>query len=195
MVLMALTLDPKTTAVFFMDLQNGIMSRFGEHGADAVLDRAAGVLAAARKAGVFVGFVRVGFRPGHPEVGDDHPIFGYVRKNDMLVLGRPDAEIHEKVKPRDDEPVVTKHRVGPFLGTDLEQILRARGVKTLVMRGIATSGVILSAVRYAADADFQLVVAEDGCLDSDEEVHRVLMTKVFPRMASVIKCAELVAAL
>lgn len=192
---MTLKLDPKTTAVFFMDLQNGIVARFGENGADPLLDRAAGVLAAARKAGAFVGYVRVAFRPGHPEVSDDHPIFGPVRKNDMLVLGRPETEIHAKVKPEGNEPIVTKHRVGPFLGTDLEQILHARGTKTLVMLGISTSGVILSGVRYAADADFQLVVAEDGCTDNDEEVHRVLMTKVFPRMASVVKCSEIVAAL
>lgn len=192
---MALTLDPTTMAVFFMDLQNGIVARFAENGADPLLDRAAHVLARAREAGAFVGYVRVGFRPGHPEVSAEHPVFGQVVTNDRMVLGRPETEIHEKVKPAGDEPIVTKHRVGPFLGTDLEQILRARGVKTLVMLGIATSGVILSAVRYASDADFRLVVAEDGCVDSDEEVHRVLMTKVFPRMASVVKCAAIVTAL
>ena len=52
--------------------------------------------------------------------------------------------------------------------------------------GIATSGVVLSTVRWAADLDYSLVVVEDCCADSDEEVHRVLMQKVFPRQARVI---------
>jgi nicotinamidase-related amidase len=192
---MTLKLVPKTTAVFFMDFQNGIVARFKEHGSEAVLDRAAEVQVAARKAGAFVGFVQVAFRPGHPECNAQHPLFGPVVQNNMMVLGTPDVAMHEKVAPKGNEPIVTKHRVGPFLGTDLEQILRSQGIKTLVFLGISTSGVILSGVRYASDADFSIVVAEDGCGDNDDEVHRVLMTKVFARQGQVVKCSDIIAAL
>jgi len=77
--------------------------------------------------------------------------------------------------PQATEVIVTKRRVGAFSTTDLESVLRARQVTCLVLLGIATSGVVLSTVRWAADADYALVVLEDCCADGDEEVQRVLM--------------------
>jgi nicotinamidase-related amidase len=60
--------------------------------------------------------------------------------------------------------------------------------------GHATSGVILSTVRLAADLDYQLIVVEDGCADRDPEVHKLLMEKVFPRQATVVSSKEMVEA-
>ena len=84
------------------------------------------------------------------------------------------------------EVVIEKHRVGGFEGTDLGVVLRAADVKTLVMFGIATSGCVLSTVRQAADLDYELVVLEDLCSDKDDEVHGVLVRKVFPSQARVV---------
>ena len=61
--------------------------------------------------------------------------------------------------------------------------------------GHATSGVILSTVRLAADLDYNLIVVEDGCADRDPEVHTVLMEKVFPRQGTVVSSEEMVEAL
>ena len=82
-----------------------------------------------------------------------------------------------------------------FAGTDLEVLLRARGIDTLLLCGIATSGVVLSTVRHAADADYRLVVVKDCCADADEEVHRVLTEKILARQAAVTTADELTAAL
>jgi len=90
---------------------------------------------------------------------------------------------------------VVKHRVNAFFGTDLDMILRAQGRDTLILVGHATSGVILSTIRYAADADYRLVVVEDGCADRDPEVHTILMEKVFPRQATVASTLDVVTAL
>src|SRR5205085_733288 len=79
-----------------------------------------------------------------------------------------------------------KHRVNAFFGTDLAMMLRAHDIDTLVLLGHATSGVILSTVRYAADADYRLVVVEDGCADRDTAVHTFLMQHLFPRQATVV---------
>jgi nicotinamidase-related amidase len=103
--------------------------------------------------------------------------------------------IHSSVTPQEGEPVIVKHRVNAFYGTDLEMILRAQNIDTLILMGHATSGVILSTVRYAADADYQIVVVEDGCADREPDVHRLLMEKVFPRQADVVNSREAVAAL
>jgi isochorismate hydrolase len=68
-------------------------------------------------------------------------------------------------------------------------------VTRLVLLGIATSGVVLSTVRWAADADYEIIVLEDCRADADEEVHRVLMQKVFPRQATVVQAQEFLQAL
>jgi nicotinamidase-related amidase len=109
-------------------------------------------------------------------------------------LGPPGADIPEAIQPRPGDVVVVKHRVSAFHGTDLETILRAKGVDTLVLAGIATSGVVLSTARHAADADYRLVIAKDACADRDDEVHRVLTEKVFPRQAAVVSTAEIIRA-
>ena len=74
-------------------------------------------------------------------------------------------------------------------------MLRAGGIDHLVLAGIATSGVVLSTLRQAADLDYRLTVLADGCLDADPEVHRVLTEKVFPRQAGVAGIADWTATL
>ena len=77
-----------------------------------------------------------------------------------------------------------------FTGSDLEVVLRSGRIEHLVLTGFATGGVVLSTLREAADKDFRLTVLSDGCADRDEEVHTVLLTKVFPRQADVMTVAE-----
>lgn len=91
--------------------------------------------------------------------------------------------------------VVTKRRVSAFTGSDLDVVLRAGEIRHLVLCGIATSGVVLSTVREAADKDYRLTVLADLCADTDHEVHSVLMRKVFPRQAQVTSAAEWLASL
>src|ERR671934_1807160 len=107
----------------------------------------------------------------------------------------PALLIHPSVQPREGEPVIAKHRTSAFSGSAFDTILRAQGIETLILMGHATSGVILSTVRLAADLDYHVIVVEDGCADRDPEVHQLLMEKVFPRQATVVSAAELVAAL
>jgi len=83
-----------------------------------------------------------------------------------------------------------KKRVSAFCGTDLEVVLRGLQTEKVVLVGIATSGAILSTMKEAVDRDFEAVVLRDLCLDSDEEVHRVIMDKVFARHAEVVESEE-----
>ncbi len=69
-------------------------------------------------------------------------------------------------------------------------VLRAQDISHLVLCGIATSGVVLSTLREAADKDYQLTVLADCCADADEEVQRVLLSKVFSRQAKVLQVEE-----
>jgi nicotinamidase-related amidase len=85
--------------------------------------------------------------------------------------------------------------VSAFAGSDLDVVLRSQKIDSLVLTGIATSGVVLSTLRQAADLDFRLTVLRDGCEDADPEVHRVLMDKLFPRQAAVELASEWLARL
>ncbi len=190
---MTLTLDPKTTSFLFMDFQNGIAARFPD--AEPLLARVGSVLEAARAAGAGVVYVRVAFRPGYPELSDRNPMAAMIKGSGGFLLDGPDTQIVAALAPRATEPVVVKHRVGPFLGTDLAPILGAQRAETLVLCGVSTSGVVLSTVRHAADADYRVVVVADGCADPDPEVHRVLLEKVFARQTTVTTCEAVVAAL
>lgn len=187
-------LEPSRTALLAMDFQTEIVGRLGDRG-PALVERTAGVLAAGRKAALTVVHVVVGFRPGYPELSPKNAVFSQLAQTGRFVTTAPGSDIAPPLRPQDGEVVVMKHRVGAFLGTDLEMILRAKQCETLVLMGIATSGVVLSTLRYAADADYRLVVVKDCCGDADEEVHRVLTEKVYPRQATVVSASELLEAL
>ncbi|MFJ5995516.1 cysteine hydrolase family protein [Streptomyces sp. NPDC092370] len=106
------------------------------------------------------------------------------REAGLCVEGAPGTEIHPEVAPRPGDVVVTKRRAGAFSGSDLDVVLRARGIDSLVLTGIATGAVVLSALCRANDLDFGLTVL--SCLDTDPEVHRVLVERLFPRWADVV---------
>jgi nicotinamidase-related amidase len=173
-----------------MDYQNDVVMRFAE--ADAgLLQRAASVLSAARKAGVPVIYVVIHFRPGYPEI-PTWGVFNMVRQSGMLQEGTNGAAIHEAVPPQPGDLIVTKKRIGAAAGSDLECILRAKGRTHLVMFGIATSGVVLSTARWAADVDYSMNIISDCCFDRDAEVHKVLIEKVLAGMAPPITSSEFI---
>lgn len=186
-------IDPTQAVVLSMDFQNDIVANFVPTD-PGLLERAARVLEHARKASIPVIHVVVQFRPGHPEV-DGRGIFAMVRDGNRFVEGTPGAAIHEKVAPQLGDLVVTKRRVGAFSGSDLDVILRASGRRHLVLLGVATSGVVLSTVRAAADLDYRMHVIADCCADREADVHEFLVTRIFPRMAPGISADEFMAAL
>lgn len=187
----ALTLDRQHTALLIMDYQNGIVPLVAEKHPD-LLDKTAAVLAAARVAGLRIIYIVVSFREGYPEVSVRNRSFALARASGRMLEGHPGTAIHPQVAPRSGEVVLAKHRVGAFSTTPLETILRAQEITSLVLCGISTSGVVLSTVRWAADMDYDLVIVEDCCADGDEEVHRVLTQKVFPRQARVVSAQEII---
>jgi nicotinamidase-related amidase len=181
-------------ALLIMDMQVGIVERVGDHGRD-LLDHEARAIAAARGAGVPVIYVRVAFRDGYPEVSQRNRTFSALAGAHGFTEQDAATQIHPEVAPQPGEVIVLKRRVSAFTGSDLSVVLSAAGVESLVLTGIATSGVVLSTLREAADRDFDLVVLADACGDADGEVHRVLTEKVFPRQAEVTTVAEWAAGL
>jgi len=178
------------TAVLIMDYENDIVSMLPAGVQTAILEKASTILKASRQAHLLIIYVVVRFRDGYPEINQQNRLFSTLKDSGRFREGTFGAEIHEKVAPQPGDIIITKRRVGAFLTTDLETILRSHNISTLVLFGISTSGVVLSTVRTAADMDYKLAVISDACADRDAEVHRVLMDKVFPWQAAVVNTPD-----
>jgi nicotinamidase-related amidase len=176
------------TALVVGDMQQGIVRNFGDDAAQ--LAKVEQAISAARAAGVAVIYVRVGLRDGHVDMSPRNKMFSHVVASGGMLDSSEDTQIHPQLAPRPGDVVVLKRRVGAFLGSDLDVVLRSQGIQRLVLTGIATSGVILSTVRHAADLDYDLVVLSDAVKDGDDEVNRVLLDKLFPRQAEVVTVDE-----
>ncbi|MBF0548313.1 MAG: cysteine hydrolase [Candidatus Riflebacteria bacterium] len=176
-------LDPKKTALLSLDLQKGILASVPD--SDAIIQNASKAVEFARKKQFQIIHVGLGFSEGHPEIPDIDFPFKTIKQNNLFVEGTSSAEFHASIA-HPGELVVYKHRVGAFSENQLHLILRSQKIENLVFFGVSTSGVTLSTLRRAFDLDFRCVVIKDACFDADQEVHRVLTEKIFPRQATVI---------
>lgn len=173
------------SALLIMDIQGPMVD--GLANKEEYLQNIQRTIDAARANTIPVIYVVVGFRPTMPEFNPRSKGLRTLRDTgtaDALVNPRPVLPLTET------DVVVTRRRVSAFPGSDLEIILRAKKIDHLVLSGISTSGVVLSTVREAVDKDYLLTVLSDLCADRDEEVHRVLTEKVFPRHADVLSSTE-----
>ena len=182
-------IDPAKTALLVMDYQNGIFERI--EGGDALLAGAKQTIALIRDHGGTIGYVRVGFADGEAPSGTMGRRIGREAALTMFHADSPGTQIHDEIAPQDGDIVVRKTRVGPFGTTDLHEQLQAKGIDTLILAGISTSGVVLSAVRDGHDRDYRLFVLSDLCADPEADVHAFLIERIFPRQAEVITSAEL----
>ncbi|MEV6025742.1 cysteine hydrolase [Streptomyces sp. NPDC052036] len=183
-------LDPKRTALLAMDFQNGIVQTITEP--DALVERVKGAIADVRAAGGVIGYVRVAFTEDDwGTIPERNKTFSAVAAARLMHHEDQSTQIDERIAPADGDIVVRKVRFGGISTTDLLEQLDARGIDTLVLSGISTSGVVLSTLMDAADRDYHVYVLTDGVADHDPEVNRVLVEKVFPSRAHLVDTTAL----
>jgi nicotinamidase-related amidase len=178
------------TAVLLIDFINEIVHPDGKLAAKGysdfvlkhkVLEKTAVLIETCRKRNVPLIFVRVGFSVKYKEHPIGSPLFGKAKEFGALQLGTWATDFHDKVKPLEDELVLTKHRVSAFHATTLDLTLRAMGVRRLVVAGVATDLAVQSAVRDAHDRDYHTIIVSDCCgaaTDQDHEIALRLLGKV-----------------
>jgi len=188
----ALTIDKIGTAILIMDYQNDIVALLPEERQKPLLQGAARVLDAARQAGLPVIYVGIRFRDGYPEVSPHNKVFSSVKQRGLLQENTSGVDISVEVAPEPGEVIVTKCRSSAFYATELETVLQVKRVNKLVLFGVRTSGCVLSTVRRAADMDYDITVISDCCADTDEEIHQVLVQKIFPQQTTVITTQEFI---
>ncbi|MFW5488466.1 MAG: cysteine hydrolase family protein [Desulfovibrio sp.] len=140
----------ETTALLIIDIQNDYFpgGRYPLPGAEQAGAQAEQLLAYSRAEGLPIVHVR------HESLQEGATFF---------IPGTSGAEIHECAAPQEGETVLVKHRPNSFLGTGLDDVLRARGVKRLVICGMMTNMCVDAGVRAAADLGYECVLVHDAC--------------------------------
>ncbi|TAL02561.1 MAG: cysteine hydrolase [Rhodospirillaceae bacterium] len=169
----------KKSILLVMDMINDLVSETGPNATTyvplmrdrGVLEHTRAAIAAARSAGVLIGYVRIGFSPDYRECPPASPIFSRARQNGLFKLGTDGTAVHAMLTPQAGDFDIVKHRVSPFYGTSLEPILSANGVERLFLCGVSTNGVVHTGAREAHDRDFECVVLEDCCAGATVEEH------------------------
>ena len=186
------TFDPRTTAFLTLDIQTALVGFYAGQAAD-FLSTVTSLLAFARNLKATVIHVKVGFRPGFPEVSERNRLFSSLTRNPDYVklVNSGSFNLHPALDLRGDEPVITKTRISAFEGTDLKILLRSKDIDTLVLFGIITSGVVLSTALEAMDQDYRVLIVRDTCVDSDPELHGCLLDRLLAKRTDVVTAAEL----
>ena len=182
-----ITLDPKTTALVLIDLQNGIVGRATQPRSGPDTLAAGKALAEHFRAAVApVVLVRVTFAADFadaPPSNVDEPMIGGNLPDgwDQLAPGLAQA----------GDILVVKRNWGAFHGTELDLQLRRRGVKTIVLGGIATNFGVESTAREAWQHGYDVVVAEDATASVSVELHEMAIRHILPRLARVRSSAAI----
>jgi nicotinamidase-related amidase len=184
----------KSTLFLVMDMINDLVAADGfsqaSYGVQVaerkVLANTAAAIAAARRAGVRVGYVRVGFSDDYRECPPASPIFSGARTNGIFKLGTWGTEVHPVLAPEPGDFDIVKHRVSPFYATSLEAICRANAIERLVLAGVSTNGVVHSGAREAHDRDYNVVILEDCCagVTADEHLHAIACLARYARITA-----------
>jgi nicotinamidase-related amidase len=176
---MDLAIDSVRTAVLCMDVQNFTTAHLPGDARERLLGNIQRVLATARKTGTTVIYVVAARRPDFSS-----------RRNKFIsaragAVGSP-SEAAERMKivdaiaPMGDEPIVRKPRMSGFYGSELQSLLMARDIDTVVLTGVATNFVVESTARYAVDCDYQVIVLEDCCTAGKLEDHQRAIESMTP---------------
>jgi nicotinamidase-related amidase len=190
-----ISIDKNHTALLIADYSTEAISTL-PHAIDRkCLAKTLSLQEAARRVRMLVCYTATVFRENYVEVSERNKMNSQRKRSGQAAVSDPLAVIHPAIKPATGEPVIGKHRVNVFYGTDLALIFNANNVDTLILLGHSTSGVVLSTTRYAADADYRIFIVEDCCMDREPAVHDFLCQKIFPRQADVVQCADVIRAL
>jgi nicotinamidase-related amidase len=141
---------------------------------------------------VQVFFVRIGFEDDdYAEIPPTNKALTVVAETRWLHNDAEATALHPALDVALADVLIRKTRVGALHRTALDEELTNRGITTLILAGVHTSGVVLSTVRDAADRDYRLFLLSDATADPSEDAHRALMQHVFPRQASIVTVAQL----
>ncbi|GFZ87679.1 isochorismatase family protein [Nesterenkonia alkaliphila] len=189
---MTLSIDPRTTAAVFIDMQEAVLSHPAEPvDAPTVFSRAAELAQSVREAGALNIFVRTSFLPNEQDAPNPLRDFQKPKKP------RPERwdQLVETMARTQNEPVVVKRTFNAFHGSDLDHQLRSHGIDTILLAGISTNLGVEGTGRSAYDLGYNVVFVEGIMATAKAANHEYSVNEVFPYLGRVRPMAEVFEAL
>ena len=167
------------TALIVLDLENDLIHPEGKLALSSkmvvenrVISKANAVIQQARQCNALVIFVRVGFSQNYVECPVTSPLFSYVQQAQALQLNTWGTEFDKNLDVRENDVMITKHRVSAFYATSLQAILTARQIQQVILCGISTDFAVQTTAREAHDRDYRVSIVQDACAANSIEEHR-----------------------
>jgi ureidoacrylate peracid hydrolase len=182
-----------STALLLIDLQNAFCSPGGSLAPDAatlqrydrVIEQAVLMVATARAHGVQVIYLRHVYRPGYPEAHATMPFLARLEERRALLRDSEDAALVGTLVVGDRDLVVDKSHFDGFHATELDALLRARGVSELVVAGVSTNVCVESTVRSGSERGYATYVASDATAATSDQLHVAALQSMAYAFASI----------
>lgn len=195
-------LNKSTTAFLACHFENDVVAADGafapffraEIERRGVIDVAKRLVDGARAAGSQVVYTRVAFKDGHSDLVTNIPLLGVVAQQGSLLDNTLATEIVDELKPSPEDWVSTSPKVSAFATGELDQRLRAAGIDTVVLFGVATNISVESTGRSAGDLGYRVIIAEDACSAASQEAHDATVAS-FGLLGEVTSTEDILAAL
>ncbi|WP_435243576.1 cysteine hydrolase family protein [Streptomyces cucumeris] len=179
-----------TTALIVGDMQTGILENHPF--ARAPLAPLRTLVPAARAAhDVLVVFIRTELRASGIDVSANNTVLtAFHRSGTLFHEGSGETDVTPDLAPTAEDVVITKRRASAFAGTELDLVLRAQHIESIVLTGVATSAMVAATLYDAMDRDYRVTVLDDACADAERDVHDVFMERIFPERGARVMTAE-----
>jgi nicotinamidase-related amidase len=199
-----MTIDPRKAALLLLHWQKDIATPEFKHSrnmperlaAAHTIEHTQAVLKASRENGVLIVFVNAAHRPGYPEIPANRaPIFKNVAAGGAHIRGSRNAEVIDQLEPKNDEIIVYNYSPSAFCYTDLDLILRNKGITDLALSGLSTNWAVETTARHGVCLGYFIYTLEDCCNSHSDEMHNWPMINIFPRLGAVIDSTAYITAL
>lgn len=167
------------TALIVLDLENDLIHPEGKLALSAkmvvennVIVKTNAAIQWARQNNALVIFVRVGFSRNYVECPTTSPLFTYVQQAQALQLNTWGTEFDKNLDVRENDVMLTKHRVSAFYANSLQAILTARKIQQVILCGVSTDFAVQTTAREAHDRDYRVSIVQDACAANSTEDHR-----------------------
>lgn len=177
----------KNSALLVLDVINDITHKDGAYAREGYYNQVTSkslilninkVIDRARVEKIPVIFVKIGYSEKYYECPTRSKLLEVAKKERRLLLNTWATEFHAELNRNADDITITKNRISPFYGTNLDLILARQNIKTLILTGVSTEFVVLSAAREAHDRDYGVLVIEDAVVAIDDEAHQAAINTI-----------------
>ena len=197
-------IDTKKTALLVIDMQNDLVKNKKEPfnaitkmvEAKGAIGNTARVVAAARRVGMPIIYTNHVHRKDSADIVPtitDLMLQGLTPQYEGFnIEGTSGTDVVDELKPVPGDHIIFKRRGNAFYNTDLELMLRSRGINTVILAGVVTNGCIAAAVQGARERDFHVIVLSNCCATMMPEDDDYFLTNIFPRSGRVRTSDEII---